>query len=190
MNIGVLALQGAFREHVGMIQSCGANASEIRLPDQLRKVDGLIIPGGESTTISKLLIEYGFPKEIEKFALSGKTIFGTCAGAILMARRIDGHNDSLLNLVDIDISRNAYGRQVDSRESEVEITMAHSFTFHAVFIRAPVIQYTGPDVAVLGTYKDKAVLVRQENILISTFHPELSGDRRIHDYFLTMVRSA
>ncbi|MBN2569165.1 MAG: pyridoxal 5'-phosphate synthase glutaminase subunit PdxT [Deltaproteobacteria bacterium] len=187
MNVGVLALQGAFREHIRMIHSCGAAATEVRLPDQLSEIDGLIIPGGESTTISKLLIKYDFPGEIKKMALSGKPVFGTCAGAILMAARIDGNRNSLLNLIDIDISRNAYGRQINSREAEVKVTASTPFLFNAVFIRAPVINHTEPDVTVLGTYNGKAVLARQHNVLVCTFHPELTDDSRIHQYYLNMI---
>jgi len=190
MNIGVLALQGAFREHIAMVRTCGADTSEIRLPEQLGDCDGLIIPGGESTTIAKLIIEYAFTGAIETFARSGRPIFGTCAGAILMASRIEGNRNSLFNLIDIDISRNAYGRQVDSREAAVEITTSHSFTFNAVFIRAPVIRDTGTAVTVLSHYRERAIMACQDNMLVATFHPELSGDSRIHQYFLDMVRSA
>jgi 5'-phosphate synthase pdxT subunit len=170
-----------------MITACGATASDIRLPDQLHGIDGLIIPGGESTTIVKLLITYDFIGAIESFAQSGKPIWGTCAGAIILAKRIDGHDNLLLGLIDIDISRNAYGRQVDSREAEVEIAFSPPCSFNAVFIRAPVITDTGPDVAVLATYQGNAILARQTNILVSTFHPELTDNRLIHEYFLNMA---
>jgi len=171
-----------------MIHSCGATATEVRLPDELSEIDGLIIPGGESTTISKLLIKYDFPDEIKKMALSGKPVFGTCAGAILLAARIDGNRNPLLNLIDIDISRNAYGRQINSHEAEVKITVSTPFFFNAIFIRAPVINHTEPGVTVLGTHKGKAVLVRQQNILVCTFHPELTDDTRIHQYYLNMIK--
>jgi len=187
LNVGVLALQGDFREHIRMIRSCGAAATEVRLPEQLSEIDGLIIPGGESTTISKLLIKYDFPGEIKKMSLSGRPVFGTCAGAILLAARIDGNRNSLLNLIDIDISRNAYGRQINSHEAEVKVAASNPFFFNALFIRAPVINHTGPDVTVLGTHKGKAVLARQHNVLVCTFHPELTDDSRIHQYYLNMI---
>jgi len=188
MKIGLLALQGAFREHCCMLEKCGIDTMEVRLPLQLDGIDGLIIPGGESTTMGKLLIEYGFKEALKAFAAVGKPIFGTCAGAILLADRKDGTTQELLNLIDIDISRNAYGRQIDSREVPVQLSFSDSTPFRGIFIRAPIIQASGPDVIPLGFYQDKVILARQGIILVSTFHPELTADVRVHRYFIDMVR--
>jgi 5'-phosphate synthase pdxT subunit len=188
MKVGVLALQGAFREHVRMLRMCAEEALEIRLPEQLDGVDALIIPGGESTTISKLMTEYGFPGKIKSFAKSGKPVLGTCAGLILLAASQQGRKQKLLNLIDIDMKRNAYGRQIESREVDIEIPAIGPQPFHAVFIRAPQVESAGPGVEVLATYQDKIVLARQKNILICCFHPELTDDTRIHKYFLGMAK--
>lgn len=189
MKIGVLALQGAFREHILMLRDCGADAMEVRLPDHCGEIDGLIIPGGESTTISKLIVEYDLRDAIRTFAFSGKPIFGTCAGAILLANRQDGKKQDFLNLINIDITRNAYGRQIDSRETDVDLAFSNSTPFHAVFIRAPIITTVGPGVTELSSYNKSVILARQNTILVSTFHPELTGDTRIHRYFLDMARA-
>jgi 5'-phosphate synthase pdxT subunit len=189
MIIGVLALQGAFREHIKMLKACGVPGVEVRLPEQLEGVDGLIIPGGESTTISKLMVEYEFPEKIKAVAAAGKPIFGTCAGLIVLAGRVEGERQHLLNLIDIDVKRNAYGRQIDSREVDVEGSFLEGKPFHAVFIRAPIIEKLGRTVKALAHYKDRVVIARQKNILVSTFHPELTRDERIHRYFLGMVRT-
>ena len=188
MTIGVLALQGAFREHICMIQRCGVDAAAVRLPQQLDRVDGLVIPGGESTTIAKLLVEYGFCDAIRTLASLGKPILGTCAGAILLAGRQDGVPQDFLDLVDIDITRNAYGRQVDSRETPVTLSFSDQEPFNAIFIRAPIITRIGTHVVTLSAYRDRVILAQQDNLLVSTFHPELTADTRIHRYFLDMVR--
>jgi len=151
-------------------------------------MEALIIPGGESTTIAKLMMEYRFPERIISFAASGKPVFGTCAGLILLARRIGGENQGLLNLVDIDVRRNAYGRQIHSREVELSLPFLGAPSFRAVFIRAPVVEKAGPKVEVLATYQNRAVVVRQGNILVSSFHPELTDDPRLHRYFLDMAK--
>jgi len=187
MTVGVLALQGAFREHIRMVKMCGEEAREIRLPEELDGVDALIIPGGESTTISKLMEEYRFPGRIKSFVKSGKPVMGTCAGLILLAASQQGRKQKLLNLIDIDVKRNAYGRQIESREVDIEIPAIGPEPFHAVFIRAPQVENAGPDVEVLATYQGKIVLARQKNILICCFHPELTGDTRIHKLFLKMA---
>ena len=158
MKIGVLALQGAFREHILMLRDCGADAMEVRLPDHCGEIDGLIIPGGESTTISKLIVEYDLRDAIRTFAFSGKPIFGTCAGAILLANRQDGKKQDFLNLINIDITRNAYGRQIDSRETDVDLAFSNSTPFHAVFIRAPIITTVGPGVTELSSYNKSVIL--------------------------------
>ncbi|HET6491326.1 MAG TPA: pyridoxal 5'-phosphate synthase glutaminase subunit PdxT [Syntrophales bacterium] len=187
LKVGVLALQGAFREHIRMLKSLGVDAVEIRLPGEIDEVDGLIIPGGESTTMRKLMADYRFFDTVREFAAAGKPVFGTCAGLIVMADRINGKKQDLLNLIDIDVERNAYGRQVESREADI---LSHSLgeePFHAIFIRAPQILATGPGVEELARYQDQVVLARQKNILVATFHPELTGDARIHKLFLQML---
>jgi 5'-phosphate synthase pdxT subunit len=187
MTIGILALQGAFREHGLMIRKCGIGTTEVKLPHQLDVIDGLIIPGGESTTMVKLLGEYGFGDALKAFAFAGKPIFGTCAGAILLADRKDGHPQDLLNLIDIDISRNAYGRQIESREVPIQLSFSDSAPFNGIFIRAPIIAGIGPGVTPLSFYQDRVILARQGNILAATFHPELTTDTRIHSYFIDMI---
>jgi pyridoxal 5'-phosphate synthase pdxT subunit len=187
MKVGVLALQGAFREHIRTLESLGIDAVEIRLPGEIDDVDGLIIPGGESTTMRKLMVEYRFIDTVREFAAAGKPVFGTCAGLIVMADRVNGKKQDLLNLIDIDVERNAYGRQVDSREADIPCRSLGEEPFHAVFIRAPQILGTGPGVEELARYQGQIVLAREKNILVATFHPELTGDARIHKYFLQML---
>lgn len=186
MRVGVLALQGAFREHIRMLKSLDAEAVEIRLPGELDEVDGLVIPGGESTTMRKLMADYRFVDTVKEFAASGRPIFGTCAGCIVMAERIDGRRQELLNLIDIDVERNSYGRQLESREADIAGESLGEEPFHAVFIRAPRILGIGPGVEELARYQGNVVLARQKNILVATFHPELTGDSRIHELFLRM----
>lgn len=186
MRVGVLALQGAFREHIRMLKSLDAEAVEIRLPGGLDEVDGLVIPGGESTTMRKLMADYRFVDTVKEFAASGRPIFGTCAGCIVMAERIDGRRQELLNLIDIDVERNSYGRQLESREADIAGESLGEEPFHAVFIRAPRILGIGPGVEELARYQGNVVLARQKNILVATFHPELTGDSRIHELFLRM----
>lgn len=188
--IGVLALQGAFREHVFMLRKCGADAREIRIPGELDRVSGLIVPGGESTTISKLMVEYGFPEKIREFSNRGNPIFGTCAGAIILSRRSDGKRQDLLDLIDTDIERNAYGRQADSRELDLPMPFLGPPAFRVIFIRAPIIRSLDEAVLPLAVYNNTVILARQKNILVATFHPELTTDGRIHEYFLRMVEDA
>jgi len=185
-SIGVLALQGAFREHISSIKKCGANAVEIKFPGQLNEVDGLIIPGGESTTINKLIDKYDFKKYLDDFYNSGKAVYGTCAGLILIAKRVI-NDDFGLNYIDVDVERNAYGRQIDSFEEYVALSFDKSQKFKAIFIRAPKITRAGPEVDILSEINDNIILVRQKNVLASTFHPELGEDRRVHEYFLKMA---
>lgn len=184
MIVGVLALQGAFREHALMLKKCGIRPIEVRLPSQLDEIDALIIPGGESTTITKLMIEYGFPGKIREFGLSGKPLFGTCAGLIVLAEKLHGKRQHFLNLIDIDVARNAYGRQIESREVYLEIDFLGGKPFRAVFIRAPQIRKLGKGVIPLAYYQERVILARQKNILVASFHPELTGDSRIHQYFI------
>ncbi|MDD5659241.1 MAG: pyridoxal 5'-phosphate synthase glutaminase subunit PdxT [Actinomycetota bacterium] len=186
VSVGVLALQGAFREHVYSIRLCGARAIEIKFPYQLDEVDGLIIPGGESTTIRKLINKYGFRYYLDEFNRSKKPIFGTCAGLILVAKKVL-NEDAGLGYIDIEAQRNSYGRQIDSFEEYVKLKFGGEEKFKAIFIRAPKILKAGPDVAILSKINDNIILARQNNILVSTFHPELQKDMRIHEYFLKMI---
>ncbi len=189
MKIGVLALQGAVAEHMKGIQSSGAEAIAIKRTDELNEIDGLIIPGGESTTIGKLMVEYGFIDAIRAFSSAGKPIFGTCAGLIVMANRIVGQDWVHLGLMDITVSRNAFGRQRESFETNLPVKGIDQ-EVRAVFIRAPLITETGPDVEVLATYREQAVAARQGHLLTTSFHPELTDDYRMHAYFLDMVRES
>jgi 5'-phosphate synthase pdxT subunit len=193
MKIGVLALQGAFIEHEKILRSLGAEASEVRLPADLQGLDGLILPGGESTTIGKLAVKYGLIEPIRAMALQGKPLWGTCAGMIFMSR--DAQRDQpLLGLMDVIVKRNAFGRQVDSFETDLDIpaiaTPEDPRPFHAIFIRAPLIETVGPGVEVLARLADgTSVAARQNNWLATSFHPELSSDDRFHRYFLNLAET-
>jgi 5'-phosphate synthase pdxT subunit len=187
VKIGVLALQGAVAEHIRSIESCGVTGTVVKRREQLADVDGLIIPGGESTTIGKLMRTYGFMDAIHSFAAEKKPVFGTCAGLIVLADRITGQEETHLGLMDITVARNAFGRQ---RESfEIDLAMKEwSRPVRAVFIRAPLIENAGSEVEVLATYKDGIVAVRQGHLLGASFHPELTDDNSMHAYFVEMVR--
>ncbi len=188
MKIGVLSLQGDFKEHIIMLKKCSVDSVEVRLPEDLRNIDGLIIPGGESTAIGNLMQENSLDKEIIKKHKSGMAIYGTCAGAILLAKDITGSSQPSLRLLDISIKRNDYGRQLDSFESELSIEKIGKF--NGIFIRAPVIEKIDKGVKVLSSLGKHPVLIRQGNILASTFHPELTEDRRVHEYFINMVKNS
>jgi len=188
--IGVLALQGAFREHIIAIKKCQAEAIEVRFPEQLQNTDGLIIPGGESTTISKLIEKYNFKPKLIEYYNSGKPIFGTCAGLILLAKEVTGFNFGL-GFIDISVTRNSYGRQVDSFEQEIDINLNGKIEkFNAVFIRAPKIEKVGNSLQVLAKLNNDIVLAKQNNVLVCAFHPELTDNLRIHKYFLNMVKNS
>lgn len=188
MKIGILALQGDFIEHSDIIDKLGAFPIPVRQPEQLDGLDGLIIPGGESTTILKLMHHYSLFQPIKEFAHSGLPVMGTCAGMVLLAKKVINPDMNTLSLMDIDVRRNAFGRQVDSFEAGVSISLLGDKPFPAVFIRAPLIENTGPDIGIIGMLPDsKIVAVRQSNILALSFHPELSNDTRIHRYFLEIV---
>lgn len=189
MKIGVLALQGAVREHLRMLERAGAEATAVKRPEQLAGLDGLVIPGGESTTISKLMHQYGLFEPIKEMAASGKPLFGTCAGLILLAQRIEGAESAHLALMDITVRRNAFGRQRESFEADLPVAGVAD-DFRAVFIRAPYITEAGPGVDVLSRIDDKIVAVRQGHLLASAFHPELTDDVRMHAFFAEMVREA
>ncbi|MBI4672772.1 MAG: pyridoxal 5'-phosphate synthase glutaminase subunit PdxT [Chloroflexi bacterium] len=197
MKIGVLALQGAFIEHIQMLRTLGVEAVEVRLPEQLRDLDGLIIPGGESTTIGKIATQYGLIEPIREMALQGKPVWGTCAGMIVLAKDVGmtGHStmrQPLVGVMDVRVKRNAFGRQVDSFETDLdipEINNDNQSKFHAVFIRAPLLEAVGPGVQVLAKLDDDTIVAaRQDNLLATSFHPELTHDPRLHRYFLNMAK--
>ena len=185
-TVGVLALQGAFAAHAECLQSIGVATCEVRTPEQLALVDALLMPGGESSTMSQLLQSSGLFDAIAARITDGMPTFGTCAGMILLAEEIlDGRADQRsFGAIDISVRRNAFGRQVDSFEASIATEVGE---FHGVFIRAPRIERVGANVQVIGTLGDEPVLVRQGNVLAASFHPELSGDARLHDYFVTTV---
>lgn len=188
MKIGVLALQGAFAEHIHILEKIGVKAVEVRLPNEMADIDGLIIPGGESTTIGKLAVRFGLTEPI-RYLASTRPIWGTCAGAIFLAKD-PRYNQPLLGLMDIRVRRNAFGRQVESFEIDLDVpeiaTAESSHPFHGVFIRAPLIESVGPDVQVLARLPDgRIVAARHGNLLATSFHPELTGDDRFHRYFLS-----
>ncbi|WP_164215665.1 pyridoxal 5'-phosphate synthase glutaminase subunit PdxT [Virgibacillus sp. YIM 98842] len=187
ITIGVLALQGAVREHMRSIETCAAKAIEIKHKEQLADIDGLILPGGESTTMRRLIDSYGFFEAIQQFGKQGKPIFGTCAGLILMADEVEEQVQSHLALMDMKVARNAFGRQVASFEASLDIKYAGN-DFKAVFIRAPYITKVGPKVEILATWQDKIVAAKQDNYLCTAFHPELTDDNRIMQYFVSMVK--
>lgn len=187
MKIGVLALQGAVAEHIRMIEKAGAEGIAIKRPEQLEEIQGLIIPGGESTTIGKLMKTYGFIEAIRSLADERKPVFGTCAGLILVAKQIKDQAEAHLKLMDIEVSRNAFGRQRESFETDL-VVKGLDDPIRAVFIRAPLINKVGEKVQVLSTYKDQIVAAREDHILAASFHPELTDDYRLHQYFIEMVR--
>lgn len=191
ISIGVLALQGAVREHLGMIEQCGARGIGIKNPSGLDGINGLIIPGGESTTIGKLIDKYHFADGIRRLGVSGVPVFGTCAGLIIMARRVKGRRGPILELVDVTVERNAFGRQVESSERDIKVRgiEEEERPFRAVFIRAPVIEEVGRNVVVMARQPEGVVMARDGNYLVSAFHPELTGDPRVHRYFVDMVRA-
>jgi len=194
MKIGVLALQGAFAEHIKMLEGLGVTAVEVRLPEQLTDLDGLIIPGGESTTIGKLARMYHFMEPLQAFAAE-KAMWGTCAGMIFMAKEIEsstsGKDQPLLAVMDIEVARNAFGRQVDSFEADLEVKVFENGDggrFPAVFIRAPQLLAAKGDAAVIARLADgTAVAAQQGKWLVTAFHPELTNDSRFHKYFLKLA---
>jgi pyridoxal 5'-phosphate synthase pdxT subunit len=195
VHIGVLALQGDVREHLRALGECGAAASSVRRPEELEAADALVIPGGESTTMSNLAITFGLLDPIRKRIAGGMPVYGSCAGMIMLATTVlDGRPDQeSFGGIDMTVRRNAFGRQVDSFEAPVSIEGIAGGDFHAVFIRAPWVERIGPDAEALGrvTSGDAAgriVAVRQGNLLATAFHPELTGDLRVHGYFVEMVR--
>lgn len=193
MRIGVLALQGAFIEHISVIQQLGTEASPVRLPGELNGLDGLIIPGGESTTMLNLMQGFDLLRLVRELAQAGFPVLGTCAGMICLAKRAynaDNTNMETLALMDIEVRRNAFGRQVDSFETELPVPALGNEPFSAVFIRAPIVERTGPQVEILAKLPDGVVVAARQGKLVATaFHPELTDDLRLHSYFLKIIAS-
>ena len=189
MKIGILALQGAFREHAIVLKQLGVDVFEVRLPEQLPNLDGIIIPGGESSSILNLLQYYRLAKPLKELADNGLPVMGTCAGLIVMAESLTANSIQPLGLMDITISRNAFGRQMESFETELAIPVLGKQSFRAIFIRAPVINETAPGVEILSRLPDGSIVAaRQGKLVVSAFHPELTDDSRFHRYFLDVIR--
>ena len=188
MNIGVLAVQGDFAEHIAILRKIGVDAREVRLPEQLEALDGLIIPGGESTTLSRLMSIYHLREPVAQMAAEGRPVWGTCAGMIMLASEITEQDPVPLGLMDIGVQRNAFGRQVDSFEQPLQIAPLDTEPYHCIFIRAPVVIRVGPPVNVLASLDDgRPVAVQQGNLLATSFHPELTNDTRVHRYFVSLA---
>jgi len=188
ITIGVLALQGDVEQHMRLVNQCGVKAIAVRFPHEIDQIEGLIIPGGESTTVGKLMARYGLDKKIIERAQAGMPIFGTCTGMILLAKSIVSSEQHRLGLMDMVVLRNAFGRQVESFEADIDVEPIGPPPVRAVFIRAPYAVEVGGGADILARYDDKSVLVRQNNLLACAFHPELTEDTRIHQYFTNMVR--
>jgi 5'-phosphate synthase pdxT subunit len=189
MKIGVLALQGAVIEHIKSLERAGAEAVAVKRTEQLNELQGLVIPGGESTTIGKLMRKYGFMDAIRDFSAEGKPIFGTCAGLIVLAERIEGQDEAHLGLMNMTVARNAFGRQRESFETDLDVQGLDQ-PLRAVFIRAPLIKEVGEGVNVLSVYNGEIVTARQGNLLACSFHPELTDDYALHAYFISMAKEA
>ena len=187
MTVGVLALQGDFREHREMLERMGHTVREIRKPAQLDALDALIIPGGESTTIARLILSNGFQQPLRDFCASGRPVWGTCAGAILLAGEVDNLDRPGIETMNIQVRRNAFGRQVDSFEADLTVEGLSGPPFRAVFIRAPLIERVFPPARAICVLEDGTIVAaRQGNLLATSFHPELTGDSRLHELFLTI----
>lgn len=186
-KVGVLALQGAVAEHLRLLEKAGAEAIAVKKVSQLDEIDGLVIPGGESTTIGKLMKLYGFDQALQQFHQQKKPMFGTCAGMIILAKEITGQDWNHLGIMDIQVQRNAFGRQRESFEVNLEVKGIGS-DFRAVFIRAPLILEVSKEVDILSIHNGEIVAARQEYVLAASFHPELTDDERMHAYFLEMVK--
>lgn len=188
MKIGVLAVQGAFAEHIRILTEIGVKAVAVRLPRDLEDVAGLIIPGGESTAMRKLIDRWGLRQPILDLANRGAPLFGTCAGMILLSKQITDGDEPVFPLLDIDVKRNAFGRQLDSFEADLAVPVLGDRQVHAVFIRAPVVERVGPDVDVLAQLEDgRVVAVREGQVIATAFHPELAGETRFHRLVATMA---
>lgn len=190
-TVGVLALQGDFREHREMLERMGHAVREIRKPAQLDELSALIIPGGESTTIARLILSNGFQQPLRDFCASGRPTWGTCAGAILLAKQVDNLDRPGIEVMDIRVRRNAFGRQVDSFEADLDVEGIDGAPFRAVFIRAPLIEEAFGRARAICTLADGTIVAaRQGNLLATSFHPELTGDSRLHEFFLTIGTTA
>ncbi len=188
MRIGVLAVQGAYAEHIRTLASIGVGGVEVRLPADLEGISGLILPGGESTAQRRLIERWGLRRPILDLAERGAPVFGTCAGMILLSREVDGGEASPLPLLDVTVTRNAFGRQLDSFEADLEVPVLGDTPVHGVFIRAPVVERVGPGVDVLARLDDgRIVAVRQRNVIATAFHPELAGETRFHRLIAAMA---
>jgi 5'-phosphate synthase pdxT subunit len=189
MRIGVLALQGDFGLHARALEKCGVEAVEVRKPLELDEVDGLVMPGGESTTLLKLIDAWDFVPALEKFHSDGKPIFGTCAGLIILAREVESPKQFSLGLIDVTVERNAYGRQRESFEAHGTAKLdGQAIPLEMFFIRAPRIRRVGPGVEVLAEHGGEPVMARQDRVLVATFHPELTDTTTVHQYFCDLVR--
>jgi 5'-phosphate synthase pdxT subunit len=195
LKIGVLAMQGAFLEHANVLRKAGATPVEVRLPEDLNDLDGLIIPGGESTTIGKLAAQFGLIEPLHRFVDEDKPVWGTCAGLIFLAKDIGATGSGghvvppRLEVMDVKVDRNAFGRQVDSFEADLQLSFSDDPPFRAVFIRAPLIESVGENVEVLAQLENGSIVAaRQDNLLATAFHPELTDDLRFHEYFLSMAQ--
>jgi len=188
LEVGVLAIQGDFAEHIAVLGKLGVKAREVRLPEHLDSLDGLIIPGGESTTLSRLMTIYSLREPVTKMAELGHAVWGTCAGMIMLSREITENDPVPLGVIDIGVQRNAFGRQVDSFEQSLNVCGLGPDPFHAIFIRAPLIIRVGEDVKVLSTLDgERPVAVQQGNLMATSFHPELTNDYRFHEHFLDLA---
>ena len=188
MEVGVLAIQGDFAEHIAVLGKLGVKAREVRLPEHLDSLDGLIVPGGESTTLSRLMTIYSLREPVTKMAELGHAVWGTCAGMIMLSREITENDPVPLGVIDIGVQRNAFGRQVDSFEQSLNVCGLGPDPFHAIFIRAPLIIRVGEDVKVLSTLDgERPVAVQQGNLMATSFHPELTNDYRFHRHFLDLA---
>jgi len=189
-RIGVLALQGSFAEHVRSLRRVSADAFEIRMPEQIEEIDGLVIPGGESTTILKLVDLYGLREPLQQHIRAGLPVLGTCAGVVCLATQISSHNMTPLGMIDIVVARNAFGRQVESFEEDLVIKELEGPPFRGVFIRAPMIESCGPQARVIARLGNGAIVAcAQDNVLVTSFHPEFVEDLRLHEYFARIVES-
>ena len=189
MNIGVLAVQGDFAEHIAILRKIGVNTREVRLPEHLEALDGLVIPGGESTTLSRLMSIYHLREPVSEMVAEGRPVWGTCAGMIMLANEITEQDPVPLCLMDISVQRNAFGRQVDSFEQPLRIAPLDPEPYNCIFIRAPVVIRVGTSVEVLASLDDgRPVAVQQGNLLATAFHPELTSDTRVHQYFVDLAR--
>jgi len=189
-TVGILALQGDFQKHAEALERLKVCVRQVKSQEELQSADALVIPGGESTTIGKLLVRFGLLRQLAASIEEGLPVFGTCAGLILLAGRIIGYNQPSLSVLDVAVARNAYGSQVMSFETDLSIPVLGTQPLRAVFIRAPIIKAIGPEVEVLASFEGNPVLVRQKQILAASFHPELTDDLRLHQYFLNIAEEA